>query len=213
MDYILFGLIAYILGSIPSAVWIGKKYYGVDVREQGSKNAGATNTFRVLGKNAGIIVLLMDVIKGVLAVSTPYFVNQFLNVNWTYEYLIHIQLIAALSAIIGHVFPLFANFKGGKGVATSLGVIVALHPPTALVCFILFFIVFLVFNYVSLGAIVASISFPIVIYFVFNEDDVWLNLFSIFLGLAVIIAHKKNIKRLINKEESKMSLFKKKQPL
>jgi glycerol-3-phosphate acyltransferase PlsY len=213
MDYILFGLIAYILGSIPSAVWIGKKYYGVDVREQGSKNAGATNTFRVLGKNAGIIVLLMDVIKGVLAVSTPYFVNQFLNVNWTYEYLIHIQLIAALSAIIGHVFPLFANFKGGKGVATSLGVIVALHPPTALVCFILFFIVFLVFNYVSLGAIVASISFPIVIYFVFNEDDVWLNLFSVFLGLAVIIAHKKNIKRLINKEESKMSLFKKKQPL
>ena len=213
MDYILFGLIAYILGSIPSAVWIGKKYYGVDVREQGSKNAGATNTFRVLGKKAGIIVLLMDVIKGVLAVSTPYFVNQFLNVNWTYEYLIHIQLIAALSAIIGHVFPLFANFKGGKGVATSLGVIVALHPPTALVCFILFFIVFLVFNYVSLGAIVASISFPLVIYFVFNEDDVWLNLFSIFLGLAVIIAHKKNIKRLINKEESKMSLFKKKQPL
>ena len=213
MDYILFGLIAYILGSIPSAVWIGKKYYGVDVREQGSKNAGATNTFRVLGKNAGIIVLLMDVIKGVLAVSTPYFVNQFLNVNWTYEYLIHIQLIAALSAILGHVFPLFANFKGGKGVATSLGVIVALHPPTALVCFILFFIVFLVFNYVSLGAIVASISFPIVIYFVFNEDDVWLNLFSIFLGLAVIIAHKKNIKRLINKEEGKMSLFKKKQPL
>ena len=144
MDYIVFGLIAYILGSIPSAVWIGKKYYGVDVREQGSKNAGATNTFRVLGKKAGIIVLLMDVIKGVLAVSTPYFVNQFLNVNWTYEYLIHIQLIAALSAIIGHVFPLFANFKGGKGVATSLGVIVALHPPTALVCFILFFIVFLV---------------------------------------------------------------------
>lgn len=210
MDYIIFGLIAYVLGSIPSAVWIGKKYYGVDVREQGSKNAGATNTFRVLGKKAGIIVLLMDIIKGILAVSTPYFVNQFFNLSWFHEYLIHVQLITALSAILGHVFPVFANFKGGKGVATSLGVIIALHPPTALVCFILFFIVFLIFNYVSLGAIVASISFPLVIHFVFNEKDIWLNLFSVFLGLAVIVAHKKNIKRLINKEESKMRLFKKK---
>ena len=210
MDYIIFGLIAYVLGSIPSAVWIGKKYYGVDVREQGSKNAGATNTFRVLGKKAGIIVLLMDVVKGILAVSTPYFVNQFFNLSWSHEYLIHVQLITALSAILGHVFPVFANFKGGKGVATSLGVIIALHPPTALVCFILFFIVFLIFNYVSLGAIVASVSFPLVIHFVFKEKDIWLNLFSVFLGLAVIIAHKKNIKRLINKEESKMRLFKKK---
>lgn len=210
MEYIVFGLIAYVLGSIPSAVWIGKKYYGIDVREQGSKNAGATNTFRVLGKKAGIIVLLMDILKGILAVSFPYFVTIFSNLNLSSVDLIHIQLVTALLAILGHVFPLFANFKGGKGVATSLGVIIALHPPTALVCFILFFIVFLIFNYVSLGAIVASISFPLVIHFVFKENDIWLNLFSVFLGIAVIVAHKKNIKRLINREENKMRLFNKK---
>lgn len=209
MEFILFSLLAYFLGSIPSAVWIGRTYYGVDVRNEGSKNAGATNTFRVLGKKAGIIVLLMDIAKGVLAVTLPIIINDLGHFLWGDNEIIHLQLVAAISAILGHVFPLFAGFKGGKGVATSLGVIVAIHPMTAVICFILFFIVFLIFNYVSLGAICASIAFPIVIHFVFKETDFWLNIFSVLLGAAVIFAHKKNIKRLIKGEESKMRLFKK----
>ena len=171
MEFILFSLLAYFLGSIPSAVWIGRTYYGVDVRNEGSKNAGATNTFRVLGKKAGIIVLLMDIAKGVLAVTLPIIINDLGDFLWDDNEVIHFQLVAAISAILGHVFPLFAGFKGGKGVATSLGVIVAIHPMTAVICFILFFIVFLIFNYVSLGAICASIAFPIVIHFVFKETD------------------------------------------
>jgi glycerol-3-phosphate acyltransferase PlsY len=209
MEFLIFSLIAYLLGSIPSAVWIGQKYYGIDVRTEGSKNAGATNTFRVLGKKAGIIVLLMDVAKGVLSVTLPIIFNALGAFNWSNNEVIHFQLLAAILAILGHVFPLFAGFKGGKGVATSLGVIVAIHPMTAVVCFLLFFIVFLIFNYVSLGAIFAAIAFPLVIQFVFKETDFWLNLFSVVLGVAVIVAHKKNIKRLIKGEESKMRLFKK----
>jgi len=208
MGYLIFILSAYILGSIPSAVWVGRRYYGVDVREEGSKNAGATNTFRVLGKRAGITVLIMDIIKGVMAVTLPIIMNKLLDLSWDYNDVIHFQLVSAISVILGHVFPLFAGFKGGKGVATSLGVIVAIHPLTAIVCFILFFIVFLISNYVSLGAICAAIAFPLVIHFIFGETEFWLNMFSVFLGGAVIFAHKKNIKRLINGKENKMSLFK-----
>jgi glycerol-3-phosphate acyltransferase PlsY len=117
MDFALFGLIAYLLGSIPTSVWLGKSYYGIDVREHGSKNAGATNTFRILGQKPGIIVLFIDILKGATAVLLPYF---FLQYKIDYERLIQIQLLTAILAILGHVFPLFANFKGGKVVATSL---------------------------------------------------------------------------------------------
>jgi len=209
MEYLLFIVLAYILGSIPSAVWVGKRYYGKDVREEGSKNAGATNTFRVLGKKAGVIVLLMDIFKGLLAVVLPFFLLGLIKEDVSRVEIIHVQLLASLSTILGHVFPVFAQFRGGKGVATSLGVIIAIHPPTALFCFIVFFIVFLIFNYVSLGAICASICFPFVVRFVFKEDDFWLILFSVLLSVAVIVAHKKNIKRLLKGEESKMKLFNK----
>jgi glycerol-3-phosphate acyltransferase PlsY len=213
MDIVLFGSIAYLLGSIPSAVWIGKSWFEIDVREHGSKNSGATNTFRVLGKKAGITVLLMDVVKGLLAVLAPLICINFgffEEGKWSDDELINIQLIAALAAVIGHVFPIFASFKGGKGVATSLGVIIGIHPPAAGLCFGLFFIVFVIFNYVSLGAICASIAFPLVLIFIFNISNIWLIIFSIFLSSAVIIAHRKNIGRLLKGEESKMKLFKSK---
>jgi glycerol-3-phosphate acyltransferase PlsY len=211
MNFLLFGSIAYLLGSIPSAVWIGKSWYGIDVREFGSKNAGATNTFRILGKRAGIIVLLIDIIKGFLAVLLPSIIlNLELlgNNSVTYDTLILIQIEVAILAVIGHVFPVFASFKGGKGVATSLGVIIGIHPPAAGTCVLIFLIVFIIFNFVSLGAIIASISFPLVLIFSFNVTNSWLILFSIILSSAVIIAHKKNIIRLLRGEESKMKLFK-----
>lgn len=209
MDWIyftVFGLIAYLLGSIPTAVWVGKTYYGIDVRQHGSNNAGATNTFRVLGKKPGIIVLLIDVLKGALAVLLPYFV---LKNEYIVNEVIEVQLVAAILAIVGHVFPLFAQFKGGKGVATSLGVIVGIHPPAAGICMIIFLLVFITFKYVSLGAIVTAITFPLLIVFYFKVDSLWLQAFSIVLGSVVVFTHKKNIKRLINREESKMNLFKK----
>ena len=206
MDFIIFGLIAYLLGSIPTSVWIGKAYYNLDIRKHGSFNAGATNTFRVLGKKPGIIVLLIDVTKGSLAVLLPYFL---MSNSISYDRLILIQILTAIMAVVGHVFPLFANFDGGKGVATSLGVIIGLHPPAAIICFVIFLLIFIISKYVSLGAIVASFLFPILINFVFQVDSFWLRLFSVILGAIVIITHKKNIVRILKGEESKMNLFKK----
>lgn len=208
MDYIIFSIVAYLLGSIPSAVWVGKARYNIDVREHGSKNAGATNTFRVLGKKPGIVVLSIDIIKGALATFLPVIVLNS-NLRIENEHIIQIQILAAVFAVVGHVFPIFAQFKGGKGVATSLGVIIGLQPLAALVCVVLFLIVFILFQFVSLGAIVAALSFPLVIRFIIQEDSNWLFCFSILLSFLVIFAHRKNIGRLMKGEEAKMNLFKK----
>jgi glycerol-3-phosphate acyltransferase PlsY len=205
MDFLIVGFIGYLLGSIPTAVWVGMRFYGIDVREHGSKNAGATNTFRVLGKKPGKIVLLIDVLKGLLAVLAPQLLFPELN----YETLVLLKIIAAVTVILGHVFPLFAGFKGGKGVATALGVIIAIHPLAACICLGIFLAVFLTFNYVSLGAIITSVFFPIVLIFVFQEKSFPLIIFSIVIGSAVVITHKKNIVRLMNGTENKMYLKKK----
>lgn len=204
MEVILFPILAYLLGSIPTAVWVGLKFYNTDVREHGSKNAGATNTFRVLGKKPGVIVLFIDIIKGALAVSLPLIL---FSKSLDYDALINIQLVCGITAIIGHIFPVFAKFNGGKGVATSLGVVVGIHPPTALVCIGLFLLFFLVTQMVSVGALIAAVAFPLVLHFIFGNDNFWLSAFSIVLSIAVIIAHRQNIKRLINGEENKMNLF------
>ncbi len=206
IDYLLFGTLAYVLGSIPTAVWVGKAKYCVDVREHGSKNAGATNTFRVLGKKPGVVVLIIDILKGFTAVFMPFLFGVGV---WASEELIHVQLICALAAVIGHVLPVFAGFRGGKGVATSLGVIIGVHPSAAGICLAIFLIVFIVSNYVSLGAIIAAVVFPLLLVLLFKVTSIWLMIFSGVLSLAVIYAHKKNINRLLKGEENKMNLFKK----
>lgn len=206
IDFLVFGSIAYLLGSIPTAVWIGKAKYGVDVREHGSHNAGATNTFRVLGKKPGTVVLLIDILKGFTAVFLPFV---FGVGEWGSEDLINVQLVAALLAVTGHVLPVFASFRGGKGVATSLGVIIGIHPLAAGICLIVFLIVFISFKFVSLGAISAACCFPVLLAFYFKVDSVWLLAFGVLLSTAVIYAHKKNISRLLKGEENKMNLFKK----
>lgn len=205
MNFIIFGILAYLLGSIPTAVWLGNIKYGIDVREHGSKNAGATNTFRVLGKKPGIIVLIIDIIKGVLASLLPHLI---LMNKIPLDEVIEIQIVSSILAVFGHVFPLFANFKGGKGVATSLGVIIGLHPAAAGLCLSIFLIVFISSNYVSLGAIIAALFFPFILFFVFHQTLIWLTIFSILLSFAVILAHRKNIGRLLKGEENKMRLFK-----
>ena len=206
MEISLYIIIAYFLGSIPTAVWLGKSKFGIDIREQGSKNAGATNTFRVLGKRAGIIVLSIDIIKGLVAVLIPFI---FGYSDWRSDALINIQLTCGIIAVVGHIFPLFAKFKGGKGVATSLGIILGIHPQAASICILIFLAFFIISNFVSLAAIAASLCFPILVHFVFDNNNEYLGVFSALLSFAVIIAHHKNIKRLMKGEENKMNLFKK----
>jgi acyl phosphate:glycerol-3-phosphate acyltransferase len=205
MTELIFVIVAYLLGSIPTALWVGRVFYSLDVREHGSKNAGATNTFRVLGKKPGIIVLLVDVLKGVAAVLLPAFLYHAADESMR----TNLELLCAICAVLGHVFPLFAGFRGGKGVATSLGVIIGVHPPAAAICLGIFLVVFVTFNYVSFGAISAAIAFPILVNVVFGNQQFWLLLFSVCLSLAVVLTHHKNIKRLVAGNESKMNLFRK----
>ena len=207
LTLVISGLIAYLLGSIPTAVWVGKAFYNVDVRTEGSRNAGATNTFRVLGKKPGIIVLAIDILKGVTAVVIPIFIFNLEPESTEYA---NIKVLTGILAVVGHIFPIFAQFNGGKGVATSLGVVIGINPVAASICITLFLFVFIVSQFVSLGAIVASISFPITVILILKEENVSMIVFSIVLSIAVILAHKKNIIRLLAGNENKMNLFGKK---
>ncbi len=197
-------VLAYLIGSVPSAVWVSKWFFGVDVRDHGSKNAGATNTFRVIGKRAGFPVLFFDILKGWASVKAlAYFftsydagTNQFVN----------LQLAIGMAAVFGHVFPIYERFKGGKGVATLLGIILAINFPAAGVSFIIFLITYLISQYVSLGAIMAAFFFPFITIFVFKAQTPSLIYFSIVLSIMVILTHRKNIERLLKNEESKMPI-------
>lgn len=203
---ILLLLGAYLIGSIPTAVWIGRYFYKIDVREYGSGNAGATNTFRVLGKKAGIPVLLIDVLKGFSAVClacfSPYISgsNQFIN----------LELVLGIASLVGHIFPLFASFRGGKGIATLLGIILAVHPYAAFISIAIFIAVLLISSYVSLSSMVSAVAFPIVVIFIFKTTVPSLIIFSILIAIMVLITHQKNIERLLRREESKAKLIKKK---
>ena len=199
-------VIGYIVGSIPTAVWIGRYFYQIDVREHGSKNAGATNTFRVLGKKPGIIVLIIDVIKGIVASMFPILFGDFFEMS--YAFLISLRLLSSIFSMIGHVLPIFAEFKGGKGVATSLGVLIGLQPFAALVCFLVFLLIFIIFKYVSLGAIISAMIYPFIVYYVDPKVLFHEMIFTVILSSAVIFTHRKNISRLIKGQENKMNLFK-----
>jgi acyl phosphate:glycerol-3-phosphate acyltransferase len=198
-------LLAYILGSIPSAVWIGKIFYRIDVREYGSGNAGATNTFRVLGKKAGIPVLIIDILKGYVAVQLATIIGNYLPAT---QQFVNFKLTLGVAALLGHIFPVFAGFRGGKGVATLLGILSGVHPPAALVCAGVFVITLLLSGYVSLSSMISAIAFPIIIMFVYHETIRSLNVFSMFVAVLVLITHQKNIERLLKGEESKVAFLK-----
>ena len=206
-EIILFALLAYLTGAFPSAVWVGKTFYNTDVREYGSGNAGATNTFRVLGKGAGIPVLFMDVFKGWLSVSYVNFIStaDALSPELFFEN----QLAFGVAAVIGHLFPIYTGFRGGKGIATMLGLLIGLQPLAALFSFIVFVVVFLISKYVSLGSIIASFSFSIFVILVLGSINPSLNLFAIFVPILSLITHQKNIERLVRGEETKIKFGKK----
>ena len=201
----LFLLGAYILGSIPTAVWIGKYFYKIDVREYGSGNAGATNVFRVLGKKAGIPVLFLDIFKGFLAVSLASLSNYTIHSNQ----FINLQLVLGIASLVGHIFPIFASFRGGKGIATLLGIILAVLPYAAFISIGIFILVLLVSGYVSLSSMIAAVAFPLIVILVFNITNNSLIVFSILIAIMVLITHQKNIERLIRREESKAQLINK----
>ncbi len=206
LQIILLIILAYLVGSIPTSVWIGKWFYKVDVRTKGSGNAGATNTIRVLGWKAGIPVLLFDVFKGWFAV---YMANFILSDVYTGDQFINIKIALALAAVIGHIFPVYVGFKGGKGVATILGVGIALFSYSVLVAVGVFAVVLLITRIVSISSIIASILFPFIVVFIFNVNNLSLIIMSVAVAVFIPLTHLKNIKRLIKGEESRFD-FKKK---
>lgn len=195
--------ISYLCGSVPSSVWWGKAFYGVDVREHGSHNAGATNTFRVLGPKAGIPVLLIDVLKGFLPVRLLPFWSGMEPYSdaWTM-----LRVLLVLAAVVGHLYPVFAGFRGGKGIATSLGGVLAIHPGSALLCVIVFFVVFGLTRYVSLASLTAALVFPLSITFIFHEPSLVLRWFAVVLCGIVFFTHRQNIARLLKGNENRMNL-------
>ncbi|MBS3769178.1 MAG: glycerol-3-phosphate 1-O-acyltransferase PlsY [Bacteroidales bacterium] len=196
---------AYLIGSIPSSIWIGRMFFNTDVREYGSGNAGATNTFRVLGTKPGIIVFILDLMKGFLAVKLANLNPELIS---NPEYFLTLQLILGVAAILGHVFPLYVGFKGGKGVATLFGVILGISLLPTLIMAGVFFVTLFATRYVSLSSIIAGISFPILTLIIFNSDALPLVIFSIAIPLLIIFTHQKNIERLLHNNESKADLSK-----
>lgn len=199
-------LAAYLLGAIPSAVWIGQAFYGIDVRKFGSGNAGASNTFRILGKKAGIPVLIMDIMKGWSAVNLVYLLSSYAQGS---EPFINFQIGCGIAALLGHIFPIYVGFRGGKGVATLLGIIIAIHPYTALICMAVFLIVFFTTRIISISSMLAGITFPFVMFLLFKPPSMSLKIFSVAVAVMVVVTHKKNIGRLMRGEEFRVNLFNK----
>ena len=209
-ENVLFLIIAYLLGSIPTSVWIGQYFYKIDVREFGSGNSGATNTFRVLGYKAGIPVLIIDVLKGFFSVKLATLVSDYPSGS---EQLVNLELVFAVAALMGHVFPVYVGFRKNKKITTLLGIVLALNPFAASISLALFIVVFLTTNYVSLSSMIASFAFPNVVIFAMDSRVPSMVIFSMFITIIVLITHQKNIERLLSKKESKISFRKKKEPV
>ncbi len=192
--------LAYVLGSIPFSLWIGLAFFNKDIRTEGSGNAGTTNTFRVLGWKAGLPVFLMDAFKGWVAVKLIYLLP---DSYITQEYFYYLAIAQAVAVVLGHVYPIFAGFKGGKGVATLLGVGVAIYPLSGLAAFGVFLVIFLLSGYVSLASIIACISFPFLSYYLFGNTEIPLVLLSAGVAVFIPVMHLKNIRRLMTGTESR----------
>jgi glycerol-3-phosphate acyltransferase PlsY len=211
--YFVWLIAAYLLGSISSAVWVARTKHGINIREHGSGNAGATNILRVLGPKAALPVFIFDFLKGLAAVQFIRFTA--LDTLVSPELYTGYEILLGICAILGHIFPIFASFKGGKGVATVAGVLVAISPYPMLLALAVFLVTFLITRYVSLGSIMAAITFPIFVIFLFGmalmpeTTSLTLKCFSLIASTMIIITHRKNIKRLRNGTENKISFRKK----
>ena len=205
MNEVLLIVLAYLIGSIPTAVWVSKYFFGIDIREYGSGNAGATNTYRVLGPKWGTFVMVVDMLKAIVAVKLAFF----LPYSFVSDlYLVNMQIGLGLAAVVGHIFPIWADFKGGKGVASLFGMVLGIQPNVALCCVGVFLLVLFLTRWVSLSSILAGIAFPIFILVIFNEPEHLYRIFALVVGMLILFTHQKNIARLLNGSESKIPILK-----
>lgn len=199
--------LAYLLGSIPTSLWAGKFFHRIDIRHYGSKNAGATNTLRVLGVRTGVPVLLFDIFKGWLATRLAFMMPLTENADTV---IIQLKLLFGLFAVLGHLFPIFARFKGGKGIATLFGMFLGIHPLSALIALGIFALVFITTKIVSVSSILAVISYPIISIFGFGiRDHLFIVICLLFVGI-VLLTHISNIRRLAKGKEPQLKITKKK---
>ncbi len=208
---IILATAGYLLGSVPTAIIAGKVLKNIDIRQHGSGNAGATNVFRVLGWRAGLIVLIIDILKGFLA---AWLLIRLFPQLWSdTDSRIYWQIMAGIIAILGHIWTIFAGFRGGKGVGTAAGVVLGLQPFPVLICLIVFILIVAKTRYVSLGSIISAILLPIILLadklLLHLEIPVAMIVLSILLALLIIFTHRQNIKRLIQGNENKISFTKK----
>jgi len=205
MKELLLIILAYLIGSIPTALIISKKFFGIDIRDFGSGNMGATNAFRVLGPKYGTLIMVLDVLKGIFAVGLFYFLPYYLTNELERT---NFMMGLGLAAVIGHIFPVFANFKGGKGVATLLGMLIAVQPIVAVCCIGVFLFVLFLTRYVSLSSILGAIMLPVCVLWIWNEHELSYRAFALLVALLVIITHQKNISRLLKGAESRIPILK-----
>ncbi len=205
MKELLLIILAYLIGSVPTSVWVSKRFFGIDIRDYGSGNAGATNTYRVLGSRWGTFVMLIDMLKGVIATSLyillPFYAdNELARTNF--------MIGLGVAAVLGHILPVWAGFKGGKGVATLFGMAIAMQPDVALCCVGVFLLVLYLTRFVSLSSILAGVAFAIFILYIFHEHEILYRGFAIAVAVMIVITHQKNINRLLKGTESKVPILK-----
>lgn len=203
IENIIVAIIAYLIGSINFSVILSKKMAGFDVREKGSGNAGTTNMLRAVGKKAAAITLICDILKGVVAILIAMFIG---NMVETSNVALLVQ-IAGVAVILGHTFPVFFKFKGGKGVATSLGVLILSNWQTGLICLVFALILMALTQMVSVGSIAAAILYPVLTLFIRENYIVegYYFIYSIILAVIIVYNHRENVKRLLNGTENKIS--------
>lgn len=205
MNELTLAILAYLIGSIPTALWVSQYFFNIDIRDYGSGNSGATNTYRVLGRKWGTKVMVVDMLKGFVAVKLAYLLpfyvaDEFARTN--------LQIGLGLAAVLGHIYPIWAQFRGGKGVATLFGLVLGISPWTALCCIGVFLLVLFLTRFVSLSSILASMAFPVFILVIFNVDNHAYRIFAVVVALLVILTHQKNISRLLRGSESKAPILK-----
>lgn len=205
MKELLLIVLAYFIGSIPTALIISRKFFGVDIREYGSGNMGATNTFRVLGSKYGTIVMIFDILKGMFAVALYNFLPYYHTNEWDRT---NLMVGLGLAAVVGHIFPAFAQFKGGKGVATLFGMLLAVQPVIAISCVGVFLLVLFLTRYVSLSSILAGIFLPICVLWIWNDDVLIYRIFAVLVACLIILTHQKNIMKILKGNENRVPILK-----
>ena len=205
MKEIILIILAYLIGSIPTALIISKHFFNIDIREYGSGNMGATNTFRILGSKFGTIVMVGDMLKGVFAVALYHFLPYYLTNELDRT---NFMLGLGIAAVVGHIYPIWAQFKGGKGVATLFGMVLAIQPIVAINCVAVFLAVLFLTRYVSLSSIIAGVALPICVLWIYNEKEVFYRVFAVAVAALVVLTHQKNISRLLKGNESRVPILK-----